>query len=146
MGKPTWGALADYVVSPSIAADVKPDALGRTKTCWYWANLEGKCNNSAETCRYLHAFTYAGVASRPTQWKKPWDRWGPSSADGTDAVEKESVLDVKGDTSEEGEISENSRGLGEPSVSAWGESPTDKYKPPHIKALEEKAKIEEIGW
>jgi hypothetical protein len=36
-------------------------------------------------------------------------------------------------------------GNGESTVSAgWGSD--DKYKPPHIKALEEKAQIEAIGW
>jgi len=31
-------------------------------------------------------------------------------------------------------------------TTGWGESPDQKYKPPHIKALEEKAQIEAVGW
>jgi hypothetical protein len=30
--------------------------------------------------------------------------------------------------------------------SEWLESPSEKYKPPHIKALEEKARLESAGW
>jgi len=30
--------------------------------------------------------------------------------------------------------------------SEWVESPSERYKPPHIKALEEKAKLQSAGW
>jgi len=30
--------------------------------------------------------------------------------------------------------------------SEWAESSPEKYKPPHIKALEEKARLESAGW
>jgi len=33
----------------------------------------------------------------------------------------------------------------EEALSAWGES-GEKYKPPHVKALEEKAQMQAIGW
>ena len=33
----------------------------------------------------------------------------------------------------------------EDALSAWGDS-SEKYKPPHIKALEEKAQMQAIGW
>jgi hypothetical protein len=141
MGKPTWGAAADYVLSAGGSAGGmemgtgKGDEKGRVKTCWYWANYEGKCNNTSETCKYLHEFTSAGVATRPIQWKKPWTRWGTESENGKEEGGEE-----------EGESSERAWGKTDESVSAWGESSTDKYKPPHIKALEEKAKIEEMGW
>ena len=35
--------------------------------------------------------------------------------------------------------------LNEEALAAWGER-GDKYKPPHVKALEEKAQMQAIGW
>jgi hypothetical protein len=61
MGKPTWGALADSLPTPSHIEYAPGKA---SKTCFYWAT-EGKCEFTAWTCECLHAHLVAGVASDP---------------------------------------------------------------------------------
>ena len=73
MGKPTWGALAGSLPpTPTNTIEYKPGKA--SKTCWYWAN-DGKCEFSAEICKYLHGHSPAGGAPKPhTQgWKKSFD-------------------------------------------------------------------------
>jgi len=173
MGKPTWGALADYAPTPigeAQAADTSGSDLkfsSKRLTCWYWAN-DGRCNNTAESCKYLHEYTPNGIAKQPHNYKRSiWDRWSAKekaernwedqTENGDDA---QTETEVEGDGEGMGEFvleeaTVGSDGLGNASMaeSVWGgsqmtgwESPSDKYKPPHIKALEEKALIETVGW
>lgn len=58
MGKPTWGALADSLSSSST--ELVTDPKGKKGTCWYWAN-NAKCKFSAESCKFLHEQSPAGV-------------------------------------------------------------------------------------
>jgi len=113
-GKASWGAAADY-----LPATVPRDGM---KTCYYWAH-DGKCNNSAERCKFAHYWSDKGVAPKPG-FHRPWgvDSW------------------VKGE-GEDGEV-EGELVLQEV-VDAWGDN---KYKPPHIKALEDKARQQAVGW
>jgi len=182
MGKPTWGALADSLPTASSITSSSTEIVeykpGKaSKTCWYWAQ-DGKCQNSADSCKYLHEHCAAGVAQRPNTWKRiNWSRWGNEKKDGENGDENETEENGNGsggsyswgdETSfaEEGELvleevqGNDSWGTEGDSVSAgwgngwgnaehsggWGESSGEKYKPPHIKALEEKAQIEAIGW
>jgi hypothetical protein len=181
LGKPTWGALADSsqtlghanpdsFTEPEVAAD-SSDSRARAMTCWYWAR-DGKCNYTAETCKYLHAHTTKGVAPRP--WQK-FPSWGTHTwkrkEDGDETVDGEGTVGGWG----EGEVEngdelvlEEVNGDDSVSIAGWGvigdggaggwgrDTPVpdgtsgwggdDKYKPPHIKALEEKAKVEAVGW
>ncbi|KAK0111562.1 hypothetical protein ONS95_001913 [Cadophora gregata] len=192
MGKPTWGALADSIPPPTtaqiqaqIAPTPAPLALGQGegesmmrdpskafKTCWYWAN--DTCQNTAETCRYLHNHCAAGVAPKPSGWKNNWSRWGKSEA--TDEFGRSATWrrdnEQKAEDEEEGELvletvddggdwkEEDENGWGESAQppgsttgswnqdhlnNGWGD-PADKYKPPHVKALEEKSLKEQVGW
>jgi hypothetical protein len=191
MGKPTWGALADSLPpTPTDTIEYKPGKV--SKTCWYWAN-DGKCEFSAETCKYLHGHSAAGVAPKPhTQgWKKSFDWSRLRKRDGENGYENgtESGHEEEGNGwgnlaessavsggwgeytpgEEDGElvleeVQNDSWGNGNGSASVgwgnangWGESSggaggegwgnsDDKYKPPHIKALEEKAQIQAAGW
>jgi hypothetical protein len=72
MGKPTWGALADSLPIPNHTEYApKP-----SKTCFYWTT-DGKCEFTAENCKYLYAHCAAGVASKPGRdsWKRvDWSR------------------------------------------------------------------------
>jgi hypothetical protein len=129
-GKPSWGAAADY--TPSMPSAASP-AWTKTKTCYYWA-MEGKCSYSEEQCKYLHAHTGTAIAARPF-WKvtpKKWelDTW-KKPEEGSD--EGDSVLDkVKDEGSAWGDVSaceDVAEG------NAWG---GDKYKPPHVVALNNK--------
>ena len=190
MGKPTWGALADSLPPPSPSTEVEYKAGRPSKTCWYWAN-DGKCEFTAETCKYLHGPSSAGVAPKPNtqSWKRiDWSRlrkrdgenangnetetengneegngwgniavgsgasggWGeytPGAEDGQLVLEE-----VQNDSWGTGNGSAsagwgNANGWGDSSGSAegWG-STDDKYKPPHIKALEEKAQTQAAAW
>jgi hypothetical protein len=174
MGKPTWAALADSLPGASTSEPVEYKPGRASKTCWYWAN-DGKCQNSAETCKYLHEHCAAGVAPRPNTWRRiNWSRWGPSEKNGETEKGSEENENGNGGTyswgeetagEEEGELvleevqgsdswgtGNGSAGWGngwgnvESSGGGWGESSDDKYKAPHIRALEEKAQIEAIGW
>jgi hypothetical protein len=174
MGKPTWGALADSLPTPNHTEF----APGRpSKTCFYWAT-KGKCEFSAETCKYLHAHCAAGVASEPGggSWKRvDWSRLR-NLADGNESGNVDDgngwgnlaeVSDVNGGWGEYTpgdqngelvleEVQNESWGTASLSVSngwgnanGWGESSGSsdgKYKPPHIKALEETAQISSGGW
>ncbi|KAH9209513.1 hypothetical protein DL95DRAFT_344275 [Leptodontidium sp. 2 PMI_412] len=186
MGKPSWGALADSIPPPTTAqiqaqiAPASPLALGQGdgesmrdtpapktfKTCWYWANEN--CQNTAQTCRYLHEKCAAGIAPKPNTWKYNWSRWGKSEP--TDEFGK-SWRGEKADEEEDGELvletvddgadwkEDDEVGWGESAQpqgsstpwdqdhlnNGWGE-PADKYKPPHVKALEEKSLKEQVGW
>ncbi|KUJ14222.1 uncharacterized protein LY89DRAFT_686732 [Mollisia scopiformis] len=175
MGKPTWGALADSLPAkpptgsenseegPSGQANTGPF---KSKTCWYWANDASGCNNSAEECKYLHERSPAGVANKPNAWKKlPWNRFAsPGEKEGGCAwtVNGDGEMDGGGEVREQ--VVETARAVNEwgylnktgpsawaaevsatVSLSGWG-ADSDKYKPPHIKALEEKALVEAVGW
>ncbi|KAG4441498.1 hypothetical protein IFR05_003025 [Cadophora sp. M221] len=184
MGKPSWGALADSIPPPTTAqiqaqiAPSPPLALGQGdgesmkdtvktfKTCWYWANEN--CQNTAQTCRYLHEKCAAGVAPKPNTWKYNWSRWGKSEP--TDEFGK-SWRGEKTDEEEDGELvletvddvtdwkEDDEVGWGESAQpqgssttwdqdhlnNGWGD-PADRYKPPHVKALEEKSLKEQVGW
>ena len=81
----------------------------------------------------MHEYNGAGVAEKP--WKPVPKQWGMQSW-------VKNAGSVVGSGDGEGELV-----LEE--VNAWGESTTagdDKYKPPHIKAKEEQARIEAPGW
>jgi len=173
MGKPTWGALADYAPTPSAevrAVDTSgSDLKFSTKrlTCWYWAN-DGKCNNTAESCKYLHDYTPNGIAKQPHSSRRSiWDRWcakEKAERNLEDQTENgdEAQTEAGAGTDGEGvgelileEVTDENDGWRNGGVadSVWGgsqmsgwDSPSDKYKPPHIKALEEKALIEAVGW
>jgi hypothetical protein len=84
--KPTWGAIADHpewlakhsAEPRSSHVGVIGEPLKETgKTCYYWAVLKN-CNNTAESCRYLHEHSPHGVASKPSgskvssTWKREW--------------------------------------------------------------------------
>ncbi|KAH7317789.1 hypothetical protein BKA65DRAFT_515191 [Rhexocercosporidium sp. MPI-PUGE-AT-0058] len=185
MGKPSWGALADSIPPPTTAqiqAQISPSSplpLGHGdgesmrdtnkafKTCWYWANEN--CQNTAETCRYLHEKCTGGVAPKPNTWKYNWSRWGKSDA--TDEFGK-SWRGEKVDEEEDEElvletVDDGTDWKEEVDEVGWGESaqpqgasttwdqehlnngwgdPADRYKPPHIKVLEEKSLKEQVGW
>jgi hypothetical protein len=176
MGKPTWGALADSLPTPPTPASadmVEYKFTKAAKTCWYWAN-DGKCQNTADSCKYLHEHCAAGVAPKPNSYKRiNWSRWAPreksgeNSGDGENGNGSEGTGNENWDSNgwgeetgaEEGELvleevqGSDSWGVGgsagwgnASSTVGWGESSEDKYKPPHIKALEQKAQIEAIGW
>lgn len=103
-------------------------------TCWYWANTT--CSYTAEGCRFLHEHVPAGVMPRPGDWKenRKRERGGEfvlAAKDGSNSRCGEGTTD----RIDQGDIE-----------SEWVESPSEKYKPPHIKALEEKVKLESAGW
>ncbi len=147
MGKPTWGALADSVPSlaPTTGYDTSMNDVKfsiKSKTCWYWAN-DGNCVNTAETCKYLHEHTANGVAPKPTAWRKRDFNWQRNRDEqGTEDYEGESVLE-EAVTAWQNET--ESIMAPEDATSPWG-APGDRYKPPHVKAMEEKARIEALGW
>jgi hypothetical protein len=195
MGKPTWGALADSLPPPTLTESVEYKPGRPSKTCWYWAN-DGKCEFTAETCKYLHAHCAAGVAPKPNtqSWRKiDWTRWRKGKGEGEtengdmnetneeeegngwgNPTESSGVSGGWGEYTPGEEDSElvlqevqndswgtasgnASAGWGNANANAWGESSgsvsgggwgssDDKYKPPHIKALEEKAQIATAGW
>ncbi|TAQ89489.1 hypothetical protein B7494_g2167 [Chlorociboria aeruginascens] len=150
-GKPTWGALVDYLPSPT-ASETSPitppspfaanASSEKNLTCWYWA--QGNCVNTAQTCKYVHAFTYSGVARRPwhkpTQWKlETWKR-GEEEGEANDDEQAEG----EGDFVLEEATSVWGRGNDVPAWESeefqhgksWSkERPSrEKYQPPHVKA------------
>ncbi len=124
MGKPTWGAAAD--LSPPSSDECVPDPKGREKTCWYWANAT--CEYSADSCRFLHKRVLAGVMPKPGDKKDSWKRGRNNAASGGWGEDNTDLIDQ--------DVVE----------SAWLQSPTEKYKPPHVKALEEKEQLKSAGW
>ncbi|KAH8667471.1 hypothetical protein BGZ60DRAFT_409331 [Tricladium varicosporioides] len=102
-GKPTWAALTDCL-DPSTTKTPPDFGIGsgdaRTtgdedswtntdtndrnygkklgKTCHYWAQ-GGKCQYTADECKFLHSWGENGVAPSPGQWGKKgssdWNRW-----------------------------------------------------------------------
>ncbi|KAF8850579.1 hypothetical protein BDZ45DRAFT_751580 [Acephala macrosclerotiorum] len=178
MGKPSWGAIADFVPSTSsssipVSVSVQSDEttpgpngqanIGPVKslTCWYWQNDEKGCQNSAEECKYLHKKCEGGVANKPNSWKRPsWNRFAtPTTGEKVTGcawtingdAETDAGGDGDGDNGElvleeimEGESANSRAAEGLTSLANWGGD--DKYKPPHIKALEEKALVEATGW
>jgi hypothetical protein len=169
MGKPTWGALGDSLPptsstpTPQVQGSVfgnetsDENALGpqgqanlgvhRSKTCWYWANDPKGCANSAGDCKYLHEKCTNGVANKPNSWKKfDWNRFatpgsGPAGEIGSEGEGSGGghAWTINGDTEM------NAGDEGSASHSGWGEE-SNVYRPPHIKALEDKALAEAVGW
>lgn len=124
MGKPTWGAAADYTPTSPTAQKA---GVRKVKTCYYWAT-EGKCRNAVEDCRFLHDYTGEGVAPAPPGWvAKRRENWkNAANREGEEgAVEGQVVAESWGQSG------------------AWGE---DKYKPPHVVDMEDKARKEAVGW
>ena len=181
MGKPTWGALADAApvsghTDPSSfnipqGASALPDEKGRSLTCWYWAR-DGKCNYTADTCKYLHEHTSKGVAPRPWQKLPSWGThtWRKGDdGEKVDGNDGESTANGWGEGGSGGEIvleevsAEETMSIagwgviGDGGAGGWGrDTPVqdgasgwggedEKYKPPHVKALE-KARVEAVGW
>ena len=173
LGKPTWGALADSsqpaghahpdsFTVPEVGQDLS-DSRAKTMTCWYWAR-DGNCNYTAESCKYLHEHTQKGIAPRPWQkfpsWGQPnWKRKedGDETVDGWGEAETANELvleEVNGSDTVSiagwGVIGDGGAGgwgrdtPAPDAASAWGGD--DRYKPPHVKALEEKARVEAVGW
>jgi hypothetical protein len=165
MGKPTWGALADSVSPSSPAMNTPPKGFSNSdktglKTCWYWAN--DTCTNSPQDCKYLHEFSVAGVAPKPARSLSLWKRASASKpwrAESQDDVGEESVW---GDETEgaggegQGEMvleeasddrwgNSEWNGAGESVNDAWGVA-EDKYRAPHVRALEQRAAMAINGW
>lgn len=164
---PTVGhANPDSFTVPEASLDSSKIAFQKTLTCWYWANND-KCNFSAEDCKYLHEQSAKGIAPRPWQkfpswgshtWKRKEDGdetegtvagWGEEGEDRGEMVLEE----VTGDDN----ISIAGWGvIGDGGAGGWGrDTPVqetvwggadDRYKPPHVKILEEKARVEAVGW
>jgi hypothetical protein len=216
MGKPTWGALADANSPASplpaghnvrLSSHLQGSNAGFTPvestimapnkfTCHFWAN-EGKCQFSAEECKYMHDWSPNGVAKPPSKWNgqkiQSWTRWGKEKSqvggnDGwgestggwgesnnnntwetnanttTENAEGDFVIqEVKnpddpvtswGAADDSWEVTSSAAGAwgqtlpkdvpNSASASAWGD--VDASKPAHVRALEEKARIESIGW
>lgn len=132
----------------------------KSKTCWYWANDAKGCSNSATDCKYLHEKCIGGVANKPNSWKKfEWNRFGISGEKGSEGEGSGGhAWTINGDAETDAGIDDGELVLEEvraasngwaaetnASYSGWGEE-SDRYKPPHIKALEDKALIEAVGW
>jgi hypothetical protein len=170
MGKPTWGALADSLPSPTSNQQSSFGVIGdaakaKGKSCYYWA-VEKNCSNSAESCKYLHAYSPFGIAAKPgwtrspSQWKKEWrnlqDGGGDEEEEGEEDEEGEG--DGQGDGDGEGELvleevgQAELDGWGQPinqaTDSSWGGNTLgeEKYRPPHIKAMEQQASHGAISW
>lgn len=157
MGRPTWGSLADSLPPAAPFAEANENEFkysSKSKTCWYWAN-DGKCNNTADTCKYLHEHTPNGVAAKPGQWRKREFNWSR----GRDSQFVGGGEDGEEEEEEEGEDMTPGWELTDENANTedWGhnphvvetpgwESPSEKYKPPHLKALEEQASIDALPW
>ncbi|PBP18008.1 hypothetical protein BUE80_DR011165 [Diplocarpon rosae] len=106
-GKPTWGSIADCVPTPtanhtdsqvaSPSAPASPATKGSEnfttdvaskKTCWFWAN-QNHCNNTS--CRFQHAQSPYGVATRPGAWYKTSKTANPKSRDRVSASLSNSI-------------------------------------------------------
>ncbi len=139
------------------------------KTCYFWAKW-GTCKHSKENCLFLHARSTAGIANslkfskvgRPDTWTR-WQAGGESAPPTPGAMDSAPDSWGKHANSEaikgwvqsggggaggwalsEGEVSEDhgssSGELG------WGEDPTDTYKPPYLRDLEQKEADRLRGW
>lgn len=165
MGKPTWGALADYL--PATVPTEQPAPSTSTlndddealklkgKTCYYWA-VEKKCTQTAESCKYLHAHSPLGIAAKPAyykpnHWKKQWGEFqakmgGEGSGGGS--VEGELLLEEVPEV----ELDGWGQPIKKPAESTWAAKDVvedHKYKPPHVKAMEaieEQLSREAAGW
>lgn len=170
-GKPTWGALADSLPSPSPFTQTNVGIIGdglkaNSKSCYYWA-VEKSCNNTAESCKYLHDYSPLGVAARPgfvksSTWKREWrdhhnheasengagDHSGDHAGDhaGDDLVLEE--VEVQVDDTDDFELDGWGQRIPKSAQTTFGESTwgENRYRPPHIKALEEKFSREAAGW
>jgi hypothetical protein len=133
MGKPTWGAVAD-LLTPS-PDDSLSDLKGREKTCWYWANAN--CEYSADSCRFLHKHVPAGVMPRPPDKKDYWKRG-----------RKGAYVPAEGQDVSNGEWGDGNTDLMDQEAVefTWVDNSTEKYKPPHVKALEEKEQMKSADW
>lgn len=133
MGKPTWGAAADYATTP-LTPNPAFTSLIKTQTCHFWA--QGKCIHTEEACKYLHSHSGSGIAAYPgSRWAVR--SWG-KGADSEDWNAKNKT-EVNGEESEKGEVD----AWGLPSAETGGEGI---YRPPHIVALEDKAKDPVVVW
>ena len=163
----------DSFAVPQIETSSRlPPEHKKDMTCWYWAK-DGHCDYTEETCKYLHEHTARGVA--PAPWKKPvrwgmhtWRRGNEEETVAGDemTIDGEGTEETGGEDSEELVLQEvhaedsmnmanwgviGDGGVGgwgrdtpvQDAVSGWGQD--DRYKPPHVKALEEKAMIEAVG-
>lgn len=135
--KPTWGALVD---SLPLSSDSSNNPEDRKQTCWYWAN-NANCTYTAENCKFLHEYVPGGVAPRP--WKKP-PHWSLKTWKRTDGQEYEET-ESQCENAWIGGYDEAGSGWGNGAAAGWGvdgdletelqETPTQKYQPPHIKAM-----------
>jgi hypothetical protein len=131
MGKPTWGALADSdgPTSPlpdghniRVASHLQSSKSGFTpvqsstnnpsgkRTCYFWASNEGKCQYSAEECKYLHDWSEFGIAHAPG--------WGSAK------VQNWSRWENKDHPHRKTEAQSQNGGWGEPSA-GWGDDDTN---------------------
>ncbi|PBP28517.1 hypothetical protein BUE80_DR000481 [Diplocarpon rosae] len=122
-GKPTWGSIADFVPTPTandsdsqVASPSPPPSpatkgnekftsdVGSKKTCWFWANLN-RCNNTS--CRFQHAQSPYGVATRPGFWNKKsanpksWDRVSASLSNSIDEFGRSTSATINGEDEDE---------------------------------------------
>jgi hypothetical protein len=132
MGKPTWGAVADLL---PLSNESVTDPKGREKTCWYWANAS--CEYTADSCRFLHKHVPAGVMPRPPDKQSYWKRGRKSVYDHSD----ENAMTNDGWGTGTTDLMDQ-----EAAESAWGDCSSEKYKPPHVKALEEKERMKAEAW
>lgn len=157
MGRPTWGAAADYVAPASVSVegvegveDLGPANTGvyKSKTCWYWANDAKGCANSATDCKYLHEKCSGGVANKPNSWKRnDWSRWTENENDkengeGSGGWGDEAVDGAEEEANNIAWETETENGAME--YSGWGNE--SELRPAHILALEQKALAETVGW
>jgi hypothetical protein len=156
-GKPTWGALADSLPSPSSTTQPNVGVIGdglkaNSKTCYYWA-VAKSCNNSAESCKYLHEFSPLGIAPKPG-WTKPastWKREWRAQQDQEVKLVEDDLLHQNDLVLEEvvqGEVDGWGQPVQKQSQITWGGSVwgDDKYKPPQVKALEDQVAAQAVGW
>ncbi|PVH69021.1 hypothetical protein DL98DRAFT_661894 [Cadophora sp. DSE1049] len=152
------------------------DTTKAFKTCWYWANetcqnTAEQCKYLHNHCVAGVAPKPSGWKNNWSRWGKSeaTDEFGRSA---TWRKDNEQRVDEKAEEEEEGELvletvddgtdwkEEDEVGWGESAQppgstteswnqdhlnNGWGD-PADKYKPPHVKALEEKSLKEQVGW
>ncbi|RDL36208.1 uncharacterized protein BP5553_06820 [Venustampulla echinocandica] len=156
-GKPTWGAAGDYVPPTPPTG---PSADKSKYTCHFWAN-GGNCTYPADKCKYLHAWSTAGVAGRPGRsfggkvidWNRSAraekadaiDGWGSSEGWGADTSGGWGASPTTGEAADDEFVLEEVNGSSGTAQGGW-DSGADKYKPPHIKALEERALEPSTMW
>jgi hypothetical protein len=126
-GRPDWGAAADF---PSSHHQMKPSSL----TCYWWAN--GGCKSSE--CKFVHAFTEAGVAVKPYSGKKNWGAresthpWRISSDDSGMASTWRRGWNSDDKESEVASVNDS-----------WGHYDD---KPDHVRAVEDNLARQTVGW